>query len=108
MPVRLRDRALAFVFEKFVDGRENDAGAAGFDAHVEVEPVLDEMDVPVPDHSEKFAGNLEVVSVNNAVLDREGGLCRFRDAVACPGNDGGNQVGERTEDRDREDVAFGD
>src|SRR6266403_175415 len=30
MPVRLRDAAFAFVFEKFVHRGEDDAGAAGF------------------------------------------------------------------------------
>src|SRR2546423_9460748 len=97
VPVRLRDRAFAFVFEKFVDGGEDYAGPAGFDPDVEVEPILDEMDVAVTDHPEKFAGNLEVVGVNDAVFDRESGFGGFGDAIAGAGDDRGGKFGERAE-----------
>src|SRR5882724_1641721 len=87
VPVRFRDRSLAFVFEKFVDGREDDTGAAGLDANIEVEPVLEKIDVAVADHAEEFAGHFEVIGVNDTALNRESGLCGFGDAVAGAGND---------------------
>ena len=71
MPVRLRDAAFAFVFEKFVHRREENAGAGGLDPDIEVEFVFEEMQVAVADHSEKFAGDFEIVGVNDALLDRE-------------------------------------
>jgi hypothetical protein len=107
VPVRLRDRAFTFVFEKFVDRCEHDSGATGFDPDIEIDSVFDEMDVAVTDHAEEFAGYFEIVGVDDAVLDRQGGLGRFRDAVTGSGNDRGSQLGERTEDRDGKDVAFG-
>src|SRR2546430_17691755 len=87
VPVRFGDRSLAFVFEKFVDGREDDAGAAGLDANVEVEPVLEKINVAVTDHAEEFAGHFEVIGVNDTALNREGGLCAFGDAVTSAGDD---------------------
>src|SRR5437763_3807922 len=89
MPVRFRDGPFTFVFEKFVDRGEEDAGAAGFDPDIKVELVLQEMDVAMTDHAEEFARNFEVVRVNNAVLDRENGFCLAREAVARAGNNGG-------------------
>ena len=73
-------------------GREQDAGAARFDPDIEVESVFQKMDVSVSDHSEKFSGNFEIVGVNDAVLDGEGGFCLAREAVSSARNDGGDQL----------------
>ena len=86
MPVRLGDRAFALVLKKFVDRGEKDARAAGFDADVEVEFVGQEVDVAFADHAEEFARHFEIVGVDDAVLDRESGICTFRDAVTSTGN----------------------
>jgi four helix bundle protein len=45
VPVRLRDAAFAFVFEKFVHRREQHPGTPGLDADVEVEFVLEEVEI---------------------------------------------------------------
>jgi len=74
VPVWLRDAAFAFVFEKFVHRREDDSGAAGFETDVEIEFVFEKINVAVADHAEKFAGDFEIVGVNDAVLDRERGV----------------------------------
>src|SRR6202011_3366986 len=107
VPVRLGDAAFAFVFEKFVHRREHDPGAPGFDPDIEVEFILQKMNVAVTDHAKELAGNFEIVGVNDPILDGEIGLGLPREAVAGAGNNGGDQLGERAEDRDREDIAVG-
>ena len=66
------------------------------------------MDIAVADHAEEFAGHFEIVGVNDAVLDRESGFGLARETVAGTGNDRGDQLRERTENGDGEDVALGD
>src|SRR3954470_1768468 len=88
VPLWLGDTAFAFVFEKFVHRGEEDAGAAAFDANIEVEFVLEEMDVAVADHAEELAGNLEVVGVNDAVLNGKSGPGLAGETVTGAGNNG--------------------
>src|SRR5438309_2599447 len=67
MPVRFGEAAFAFIFEKFVNGREDDAGAFGADADVEIEFVVEKINVAAAEHVEKFPGDIEVLGVNYPV-----------------------------------------
>src|SRR5205807_7672163 len=106
MPVRFRDAAFAFVFEKFIHRREENAGAARVDPDIEIKFVLHEVHVAVADHAEKFSRHFEIVGVKYAISDDETGVRLVRQAVTRPGNDRGNQTGEWTENRNGEDVAL--
>ena len=81
MPVRVVETAFTFVFEKLVHRQQHDTGAVGVDSHVEIQSVVEEMDVAVANHSEKFAGHMESIRVRNAVLDCKTGRRVMRDAV---------------------------
>src|SRR6266849_3570407 len=87
MPVRFGEAAFTFIFEKFVNGRENDAGAFGIDADVEIKFVVEKINVAPPDHVEKFPGDIEIVGVNDSVLNREAGGGVARDAIASSRHD---------------------
>src|SRR5205807_5592374 len=82
MPVRLGEGPFAFVFEEFVNRRQNNACAFGTDADVEIEFVVEKIDVATSEHIEKFSGHIEILGMNDSVLDRNGRSGVASDAVA--------------------------
>src|SRR6266513_2578367 len=82
MPVRILQAALAFVFEEFVNRRQQDTGAFRIDPHVKVEFVVHEIDIAATDHGKKFSRDFEVFGVNDPFLDGEVGGRIPGDAVA--------------------------
>ena len=66
------------------------------------------MHVAVANHAEEFSRHFEIVGVKDAISDGETGVRLVRQAVTRAGNDRGDQTGERTENRNGEDVALGD
>src|ERR1039457_5950204 len=105
MPIRMGKAAFAFVFEKFIHRRKKDAGAARVDPHIEIEFVFEKLHIAVTDHSEKLSGAVKTVGVNPAILDREGRIGVSRHAVADARNYFCEQIGKRSENGNREDVA---
>src|SRR5205814_787000 len=89
VPVRILQAALAFVFEEFVNRRQQDTGAFRIDPHVKVEFVVHEIDIAATDHGKKFSSDFEVFGVNDPFLDGEVGGRIPGDAVAGARN---NQI----------------
>src|SRR5437016_4303883 len=108
MPIRLFQASLADVFEEFVNRCEQNARAFAADAHIEIEFVVEEIDIAIPEQPEQSARSIEIVGVNDAIFDRERGGARARDAVACAGHDVIENLRERPEYWDGEHVAIGD
>src|SRR6267143_3586672 len=89
MPIRILKAALAFVFEEFVNRRQQDTGALWIDPHVKVEFVVHEIDIAASEHGKKFSSDFEVFSVNDPFVDSEIGGRIPGDAVAGARN---NQI----------------
>src|SRR6266581_2750071 len=89
VPIRILQAALAFVFEEFVNRRQQDTGAFRIDPHVKVEFVVHEIDIAATDHGKKFSSDFEVFAVNDPFLDGEVGGRIPGDAVAGARN---NQI----------------
>src|SRR6202035_3466693 len=87
MPIRIFQAALAFVFEKFVNRRQQNARPFRVNPHVEVEFVVHEINITAADHGKKSSGDLEIVSVDQAFLDSEISGRIPRNAVAGARND---------------------
>ena len=82
MPIRILQAAFAFVFEKFVNRRQQYTRSFWIDSDLEVEFVVQKMNIAAPEHGEKSSRDLEIVGVNDCFLDGEIGGRIPRDAVA--------------------------
>ena len=96
------------IFEKLVERRQDRARPGGVDPDIEVEFVFEKIDIAMPQHGEKLAGDAQLVGVNDALLDRKRRGRFVRHAVAGARKHLVHQLGERPEDRDRENISVRD
>src|SRR5437763_9012778 len=71
MPIRLFQAAFGFVFEKFIERSENEAGSTGINADVEIDLVIEKMCVALPHHAKGSAIDVKIRGTDNAIFDCE-------------------------------------
>src|SRR5256885_13682998 len=84
MPIRILQAAFAFVFEKFVNRRQQYARSFWVDAHIKVKFVVHEINIAMAEHGEKSSRDFEIVGVNHSFLDGEIGGAIYPAAVGSP------------------------
>src|SRR5260370_22195183 len=107
MPIGIFQAALAFVLEKFVNRREQDARPFRIDPYIKVELVVHKMDIAASEHGKKSSRDLEILGVNDPFLDGEISGRIPGNAVAGARNNQIQDSGERAEHRNGENIAGG-
>src|SRR2546428_13264960 len=97
MPIRFGEAAFAFVFKKFIHGREHNPRPLCADAQIEVEFVVKKINVAVPEHFEKSSRDIEVIGANDSILDCKTGGCLSGNTVTGPRYDVIQNLRKRTE-----------
>ena len=97
---------VANILEQFADRKEEDPGnAADVDAPRQIHLVLDKVNIPVSVKAEARAFNLEVLRVHSSPANGEIRCCQAGGMKTRSWNDAIDDLGDRTQDGDGENVS---
>src|SRR4029077_10985255 len=97
VPIWLFQAAFGFVFEKFIERSEDEAGSAGVNPNVKIDFVIEKMCVALSHHAKSASIHVKIRGANEAILNGERHIRFSRHAITHARHDFVEDVRKRTE-----------